>query len=51
MKKICPCGAKSVPGLLRSIALCQKHYNGLMFAAAESAEHKDAVAMLNRQKR
>jgi hypothetical protein len=30
-KKICPCGLKSIPGLIASVALCQKHYNDLMF--------------------
>lgn len=26
--KMCPCGEKSVAGLVRNVALCQKHYSG-----------------------
>lgn len=47
-KKVCPCGVKSVPGLIRGIALCQKHYNALMFGAGQ--DHITAVQLLNQQK-
>ena len=46
--KTCPCGKKSVPGLIASVALCQKHYNALMFGTDE--EHQEAVAMLQKSK-
>lgn len=45
-RKTCPCGEKSIPGLIKSVALCQKHYNGLMFSDRSSNEHKEAVSML-----
>ena len=46
MKKMCPCGCKSVPGLIRWVALCQKHYNGLMFKSG--SEHSEALSMLRK---
>jgi hypothetical protein len=30
-KKICHCGKKSIPGLVRGVALCQYHYNVRMY--------------------
>ena len=50
-KKICPCGEKSLPGLITGVALCQKHYNGLMFGSGK--EHQEALNMLaaNRNKK
>lgn len=45
-RKICPCGKKSVPGLIASVSLCQEHYNGLMFAPNDSKEHKECALML-----
>ena len=46
--KMCPCGKRSVPGLTPSVALCQKHYNDLMFGQGKA--HQEAVAMLNKSK-
>lgn len=47
-KKVCPCGVKSVPGLICGVALCQKHYNALMFGTGQ--DHITAVQLLNQQK-
>jgi hypothetical protein len=30
-KKICHCGKRSIPGLISGVALCQYHYDCLMF--------------------
>lgn len=35
MIKLCGCKAKSIPGLIHSVGLCQKHYNMLMFGNSE----------------
>ena len=35
MIKLCGCKSKSIPGLIRSVGLCQKHYNMLMFGNSE----------------
>ena len=36
MVKLCGCKqAKSVPGLVKGVGLCQKHYNMLMFGNSE----------------
>ena len=45
--KMCPCGLRSVPGLVKGIALCQKHYNALMFGSGES--HNEARAIYSKQ--
>ena len=45
--KMCPCGQRSVPGLVKGIALCQKHYNALMFGSGES--HSEARAIYYKQ--
>ena len=45
--KMCPCGQKSIPGLVRGIALCQKHYNALMFGSG--ADHDEARAIYRKQ--
>ena len=45
--KMCPCGQRSIPGLVEWIALCQKHYNALMFGSGES--HNEARAIYNKQ--
>lgn len=50
MKKVCPCGEKSIPGLINNVSLCQKHYNYLMFDAWETDTHKEGVLMLNYNK-
>lgn len=35
--KLCGClQARSVPGLVHSIGLCQKHYNGLVYGPDEA---------------
>jgi hypothetical protein len=47
-RKVCPCGEKSVPSLIRSAALCQKHFNDLFYASMSSAAHKEAVTMLRK---
>ncbi len=44
-RKVCPCGAKSVPGLISSVALCQAHFNGIFYPKT-GAEHQEAVTML-----
>ena len=41
--KMCPCGQRSVPGLVKGIALCQKHYNALMFGSGESYSEARAI--------
>ena len=46
--KMCPCGKRSVPGLISSVALCQRHYNALMFGSGE--EHREGVALLQKSK-
>ena len=46
-KKMCPCGERSVPGLVKGIALCQKYYNDLMFGSGES--HSEARAIYYKQ--
>jgi len=46
-KKTCPCGKISVPGLITGVALCQEHYNALMFAVGP--EHRAAVHILSTQ--
>ena len=45
--KMCPCGQRSIPGLVKGIALCQKHYNALMFGSGES--HNEARAIYSKQ--
>lgn len=45
--KMCPCGQRSVPGLVKGIALCQKHYNDLMFGSGKC--HKEARAIYYKQ--
>ena len=45
--KMCPCGQRSVPGLVKGIALCQKHYNALMFGSGD--DHNEARMIYNRQ--
>lgn len=45
--KMCPCGQRSVPGLVKSIALCQKHYNALMFGSGE--DYNEARMIYNKQ--
>lgn len=45
--KMCPCGQRSVPGLVNSVALCQKHYDALMFGSGEN--HKEARAIYYKQ--
>ena len=45
--KMCPCGQRSIPGLVKGIALCQKHYNALMFGSGE--DHNEACAIYNEQ--
>jgi hypothetical protein len=45
-KAPCPCGKKTIPGLISSVSLCQEHYNALMFGTGEA--HKEAVIMLRR---
>lgn len=47
-KKKCPCGKPSVPGLISSISLCQRHYNGLMFGTGK--EHSEALHHLGLQR-
>lgn len=44
--KMCHCGNKSVPGLLASVALCQKHFDGLMYGMDE--DYREALRMLRR---
>ena len=48
-KKTCPCGKISVPGLTTGVALCQEHYNALMFAAIAAPEHRAAAHILSTQ--
>lgn len=48
-RKVCPCGAKSVPGLKPGIALCQEHFNGLFHAPIGSKGHSEAVRTLHKQ--
>jgi hypothetical protein len=39
MVKLCGCKlAKSIPGLIHSVGLCQQHYNQLMFGAANERQ-------------
>ena len=45
--KLCPCGQRSVPGLVKGIALCQKHYNALMFGSGD--DHNEARMIYNKQ--
>ena len=45
--KMCPCGQRSIPGLVKGIALCQKHYNDLMFGSGE--EYKEARVIYYKQ--
>ena len=47
--KQCPCGQPSVPGLISSVALCQKHYNALMFGSGK--EHTEAISILHKSKK
>ena len=44
-KKLCPCGEKSIPGLISSISLCQKHYNYVMFET-DKHKHNEGVRMM-----
>ena len=44
--KTCACGQPSVPGLISSVALCQKHFNDLLYGDWTSPEHKEAVAVM-----
>ena len=43
-KNDCPCGKKTIPGLISSVSLCQEHYNALMFSTGDA--HREAVKML-----
>ena len=45
--KMCPCGQKSIPGLVKGIALCQKHYNALMFGSG--VYHDEARVIYSKQ--
>ena len=45
--KMCPCGQKSIPGLVKGIALCQKHYNALMFGSG--VDHDEARVIYRKQ--
>ena len=45
--KVCPCGQKSIPGLVKGIALCQKHYNALMFGSG--VDHNEALVIYSKQ--
>ena len=45
--KMCPCGQKSIPGLVKGIALCQKHYNALMFGSV--VDHDEARVIYSKQ--
>ena len=45
--KMCPCGKRSVPGLIKGIALCQKHYAALMFGSGD--DHIEARILYNKQ--
>lgn len=49
LKKVkrCPCGQKSIPGLVKGIALCQKHYNALMFGSG--VDHDEARVIYRKQ--
>jgi hypothetical protein len=42
-KAPCPCGEKTIPGLIPSVSLCQKHYDALMFGT--EFEHAEARRM------
>ena len=44
----CPCGERTVPGLIRGVSLCQKHFNGLFHAPLDSPEHREALIMYHR---
>ena len=45
-EKICACGKQSIPGLIMSVSLCQKHYDYLMFSNQYTEEHKEGILML-----
>lgn len=45
--KMCPCGQRSVPGLVKGVALCQKHYNALMFGSGD--DHIESRILYNEQ--
>lgn len=47
-KKTCPCGLPSIPGLIASVSLCQKHYNDLMFGdiRGDHDAHRKAQSIL-----
>ena len=45
--KMCPCGQRSIPGLVKGVALCQKHYSDLMFGSGE--DHKEARVIYYKQ--
>ena len=45
--KMCPCGQRSIPGLVKGIALCQKHYNALMFGSG--VDHDGARVIYSKQ--
>lgn len=45
--KMCPCGQRSVPGLVKGVALCQKHYDALMFGSGDG--HNEAHILYNKQ--
>ena len=45
--KMCPCGKRSVPGLVKGIALCQKHYDALMFGSGD--DRNEAHTIYNKQ--
>ena len=45
--KMCPCGQRSVSGLVKGIALCQKHYNALMFGSGY--DHNESRIIYNKQ--
>ena len=44
----CPCGERTVPGLVKGVSLCPKHFNGLFYAPWYSHEHKEAKVMYHR---
>ena len=45
--KMCPCGQSSIPGLVKGVALCQKHYSDLMFGSGD--DHKKARVIYYKQ--
>ena len=44
----CPCGERTVPGLVQGVSLCQKHFDGLFYAPLGSPEHTEAMIMYHR---